>query len=78
MPGLDHAFEIVARVRGQRPAVLLEQQLAVAEDRVHRRPQLMAHLDEERFDRGHGRQGFAGSRALILPSRRVRSTGLVS
>ena len=78
MAGLDHAFEILARLRGQGSAVLLEQQFAVAEDRVHRGPQLMPHLDEVRGVCGHGPQGFAASRALILPSRRVRSTGLVS
>ena len=56
MPSLDHAFEIVARVRRQGSAVFLEQELAVAEDRVYRRTELVPHVDEERFDDGHGPQ----------------------
>jgi len=34
--------------------VLLEQELAIAEDRIHRCAQLVTDVADERFDRGHG------------------------
>src|ERR1044072_7883460 len=56
---------------------VLEQHLAVADDQVERGAELVAQLGH-RFRRGESAHSARGSRALILPSRRSSSTGLVS
>ena len=62
MPGLGHTLEIVALLDGQGGVVLLEQELAIAEDRIHRRAQLVTDVADERFDRGHGLSRSATAR----------------
>ena len=66
MAGFGHALEIVARLRAQGVAVLLEEELAVAEDRVHRRAQLVPHVRDERFDHGHASQSCRGQQGVDL------------
>ena len=56
---------------------VLEQHLAVADDQVERGAQLVAQL-RDRLGRGESVHPAGLSRALILPSRRSSSTGLVS
>ena len=76
--------------RGGARGLVLDQHLAVAEDRVHGRAQLVAHVGEERAARpvrpgcaaaiaapAHA-GGLAPSSASILPSSRGSSMGLVS
>src|SRR5207244_1137749 len=91
--GVDLAEVIHEGLLGTTPLRVLEQHLAVAEDGVDGRAQLVAHVGEQRALRPdvgrllrsgepapvrvHGAVFFS-SRAWIFASRRGRSTGFVS
>ena len=52
-------MQIATLIRAQAGAVpLLEQELAVAEDYVHRRAQLVAQVHDEGVDDGHDASAF--------------------
>ena len=83
--GAQDAPEIGGELPELQAVCLLGQELAVADQRGHRRQQLLAHVGKPRpalaigdhGGLGHGRRP-APSRRSIFSSRRAISTGLVS